>query len=111
MTCSQTQLSFGPAAAGLAGLLDGFDGVQCWIKDREGRYRWVNRGFLLNYALERVDDVIGKTDHDLSPAHLAEAYRLDDERVLSGESIEGRIELVGRFDRTAAWSRTRSRWP
>lgn len=109
MTRSQTQLSFGPAAAGLASLLDAFDGVQCWIKDREGRYRWVNRGFLLNYAVERLDDVIGKTDHDLSPAHLAEAYRLDDERVLAGEPVEGRIELVGRFDRTAAWSQTTKR--
>ena len=35
-----------PVAAGLAGLLDQIEGVQCWIKDREGRYCWVNRGFL-----------------------------------------------------------------
>ena len=39
MTRSQTQLSRGPAAAGLASLRDACDGVQCWIKDREGRYR------------------------------------------------------------------------
>ena len=109
MTSTRDPLAVGPAAAGLASLLDAFDGVQCWIKDREGRYRWVNRGFLLNYALERLDDVLGKTDLELSPAHLAEAYRLDDERVLAGESVEGRIELVGRFDRTAAWSQTTKR--
>ncbi|MFM8804947.1 MAG: PAS domain-containing protein, partial [Planctomycetia bacterium] len=93
-------------AAGLAALFDEVAGVQCWIKDREGRYRWVNRGFLLNYALERVGDVVGRTDHDLSPAHLADQYRLDDERVLRGEPVDGRLELVGRFDRTAVWSRT-----
>jgi AraC-like DNA-binding protein len=98
--------TLGSDAAGLAALFDEVAGVQCWIKDREGRYRWVNRGFLLNYALERVDDVVGRTDHDLSPAHLADQYRLDDERVLRGEPVDGRLELVGRFDRTAVWSRT-----
>lgn len=95
-----------PVAAGVAGLLDQIEGVQCWIKDREGRYCWVNRGFLLNYALARVEDVVGRTDHDLSPPHLADQYRADDERVLEGKPVDGRIELVGRFDRTAAWSLT-----
>ena len=101
--------TLGSDAAGLAALLDDFAGVQCWIKDREGRYRWVNRSFLLNYALERVDDVVGRTDYELSPAHLADQYRLDDDRVLRGEPVDGRLELVGRFDRTAVWSRTTKR--
>jgi AraC-like DNA-binding protein len=95
-----------PVAAGIAGLLDQIEGVQSWIKDQEGRYCWVNRGFLLNYALERVEQVIGRTDHDLSPPHLADQYRTDDDRVLGGKPVEGRIELVGRFDRTAVWSLT-----
>jgi len=95
-----------PLAAAVAGLFEHLDGVQCWIKDRDCRYEWVNRGFLLNYALERVEQVVGRTDHDLSPAHLADQYRLDDERVLRGEPVENRIELVGRFDRTAIWSQT-----
>jgi AraC-like DNA-binding protein len=95
-----------PTAAGIAGLLDQIEGVQCWIKDREGRYAWVNRGFLLNYALERIEQVVGRTDHDLSPEHLADQYRLDDDRVLAGTPVDGRIELVGRFDRTAVWSLT-----
>jgi AraC-like DNA-binding protein len=95
-----------PVAAAIAGLLDQIEGVQCWIKDREGRYCWVNRGFLLNYALERLEDVVGRTDHDLSSPHMADQYRADDERVLEGKPVDGRIELVGRFDHTAAWSLT-----
>lgn len=95
-----------PVAAGIAGLLDQIEGAQCWIKDDAGRYCWVNSGFLLNYALERVDQVVGRTDHDLSPPHLADQYQSDDERVLRGENVDGRIELVGRFDRTAVWSLT-----
>lgn len=98
-----------PLAAGLAGLLDQIEAVQCWIKDRQGRYAWVNRGFLLNYALERAEQVVGRTDYDLSPHHLADQYRLDDERALEGETVDGRIELVGRFDRTAVWSLTTKR--
>ncbi len=34
---------------------------------------------------------------------LANQYRIDDERVLRGERILSRIELVGRFDHTARW--------
>lgn len=106
MPPSRHLLPLGTVASGIAGLLDMLDGAQCWIKDREGRYCWVNRGFLLNYAVERLEDVVGRTDHDLSPAHLADQYRLDDDRVLRGEAVNRRIELVGRFDRTAAWSQT-----
>jgi AraC-like DNA-binding protein len=34
---------------------------------------------------------------------MANQYRIDDERVLKGERILSRIELVGRFDHTARW--------
>jgi AraC-like DNA-binding protein len=87
-------------------LFDFIEGVQFWIKDVQGRYRWVNRGFLMNYSLEKREQVVGKTDFDLSPPHLADQYQLDDKRVLRGESIAGRVELVGRFDHTSCWSVT-----
>ena len=97
----------GPSCAETAcKLFDFMEGVQFWIKDRKGRYGWVNRGFLLNYSLEHREQVLGKTDFDLSPAYLADQFRLDDERVLRGEAILGRIELVGRFDHTSSWSVT-----
>jgi AraC-like DNA-binding protein len=95
-----------PIAATICELFEFLEDLQYWIKDRDGRYLWVNRGFLMNYALERREQVIGKTDYDLSPVHLADQYRLDDERVLKGEIISGRIELVGRFDHSACWSMT-----
>ncbi|WP_051944651.1 AraC family transcriptional regulator [Verrucomicrobium sp. BvORR106] len=80
--------------------------TQAWIKDRQGRYQWVNRAFLLNYSLEHLDEVVGQTDADLSPAHLADQYRSDDELVLAGGKVVDRVELVGRFDHTASWSIT-----
>ncbi len=87
-------------------LFDVLDDVQFWVKDLHGAYVWVNRGFLINYSLDERSQVIGRTDFDLSPSHLADQYRLDDLRVLKGERIHRRLELVGRFDHTAVWSRT-----
>lgn len=93
-------------SAAVCRLFDFLPQVQFWIKDREGRYGSVNRGFLLNYAIERADDVLGKTDYDLSPRHLADQFRHDDAMVLRGQPVTNRVELVGRFDHTATWSIT-----
>ena len=87
-------------------LFDFLNDVQFWIKDRGGRYLRVNRAFQLNYSLATPDEAIGLTDFDLSPPWLAEAYRVDDERVLQGERVSNRIELVGGFDQTTHWFRT-----
>lgn len=87
-------------------LFDFLDDVQFWIKDCAGRYLRVNRAFQLNYSLATPDEAVGLTDFDLSPPWLAEAYRADDERVLLGERVSNRIELVGGFDQTTHWFRT-----
>jgi AraC-like DNA-binding protein len=84
-------------------LFDYIQHVPLWIKDVGGRYQWVNLPFLLNYGIENREEVIGRNDFDLSSPTLANQYRLDDERVLKGERILARVELVGRFDHTARW--------
>jgi AraC-like DNA-binding protein len=97
----------------LADLFDSLEEIQVWIKDREGRYQWVNRAFRLNFALTQTDaappdekQIIGKTDYDLSPAFLADQFRLDDEYVLAGNRIANRIEQVSQPDGTNAWNIT-----
>jgi AraC-like DNA-binding protein len=90
-------------ARAVCSLFDHIADVQAWVKDRDGCYRFVNRGFLLNYGIERPDQALGKSDFDLSPAHIATQFRMDDQYVLSGQRIVGRIELVGRYDHTAIW--------
>ena len=50
--------------------------------------------------------IIGKTDYDLSPAYLADQFRLDDEHVLSGQRIVNRIEQVGHPDGRTVWNVT-----
>jgi AraC-like DNA-binding protein len=84
-------------------LFDFAEEAPLWIKGASGHYEWVNLPFLLNYGVERREEVIGRTDFDLSSPTLANQYRLDDSRVLQGERILFRVELVGRFDHTARW--------
>ncbi len=98
----------------LAALFDCMEDVLVWVKDREGRYRWVNRAFLINYAMDRPqsavspedEDLLGKTDYELSPAFLADQFRVDDEQVLTGKRIVNRIELVGQPDGLTVWNVT-----
>jgi AraC-like DNA-binding protein len=98
----------------LAGLFDFLDDVLAWVKDQHGRYLWVNRAFLINYALEHPhldagiseQQILGKTDYDLSPAFLADQFRLDDEHALAGNRIVNRIERVGEFQGAAGWNVT-----
>lgn len=91
------------AVDALRGLLDTLTDVQAWIKDERRRYLWANRAFLLNYGMSDLSEVLGRTDDDLSPPHLAAHFRAGDEAVLAGQTVQGRLELVGRFDHTAAW--------
>jgi AraC-like DNA-binding protein len=103
-----------PQLIAFAGLLDCVEDVLAWIKDRDGRYCWVNRAFLINHSLasgtrsECLDDgeVLGKTDYDLSPVFLADQFRLDDEYVLAGHRIVDRIELVGQPEGSKVWNLT-----
>lgn len=97
------------AADALRDLFDALPDVQAWVKDARRRYLWVNRTFLLNYGLQLPGEVLGKTDDDLSPAHLAAHFRAGDEAVLAGQTVQGRLELVGRFDHTASWCFTTKR--
>ncbi|HEY1765209.1 MAG TPA: AraC family transcriptional regulator [Opitutaceae bacterium] len=96
----------GAAPSETTELFDFLDETPMWVKDREGYYQWVNVAFLLNFGLGDRAEIIGRTDFDVCGEVLAHQYRLDDECVLRGERIISRVELVGRFDHTARWSKT-----
>ena len=87
-------------------LLEVMPDVQAWMKDREGKYVLVNKAFLMNDGLTRLSQVVGKTDRDLSPAHLAAHFEAGDQAVLSDRPVNHRLELVGRYDHSAHWCRT-----
>lgn len=61
--------------------------LNVWRKDLQGRFTYVNKGLCDVLGMSK-DDIIGKTDYDISPAELAEKYRRDDEKVqISGETL------------------------
>jgi len=93
----------GAVAPEVIQLFDHLEDAPLWMKDEAGHYQWVNVSFLLNFGLSDRHEVIGRTDYDLCGELMANQYRIDDERVLKGERILSRIELVGRFDHTARW--------
>lgn len=79
----------------LLDLLDQSETIKVWMKDRTGAFRWANDAIITQYSETKNPlDVLGKTDYDLSPKELADKFREDDERVLQGEPVLGRIEQV-----------------
>jgi hypothetical protein len=93
----------GTIAPEVVELFDYLEDTPLWIKDEAGHYEWVNVAFLLNFGVRTRAEIIGRTDYDFCGEVLANQYRIDDERVLRGERILSRVELVGRFDHTARW--------
>ncbi len=70
-------------------LLDHIPGVCFFAKDREGHLKFANRGLLQRYQMEDDAEFIGRTDFDLNPGSMAEAYVNDDELL-----IRGKVKIV-----------------
>jgi AraC-like DNA-binding protein len=87
-------------------LFEPLEDVQFWIKDRENRYLHANRTLLLNYALDDLAQIVGKTDYAFSPPFLADQFWFDDEQVLKGHRVVNRIELVGGANEAPHWNVT-----
>jgi PAS domain S-box-containing protein len=60
-------------------------------KDLEGRFIFANHRFL-EVSQITLEDLIGKTDFDLHPSHLAEKYRHDDQGITSSGQVKELIE-------------------
>ncbi len=59
-----------------------------WLKDAKSRFLTVNRAFARSCGMENPEELIGKTDFDVWPKEMAEAYLTDDLAVLnSGPSV------------------------
>ena len=103
-----------PAPSCFADLLDFLPDVLAWVKDRQGRYLWVNRTFVIQFSFDHqggnesvsLESILGKTDYDLSPAFLADQYRHDDEQVLAGHRIVNRLERLEESRGATVWSVT-----
>ena len=78
--------------------------VYFFVKDGEGRFVRVNRGFVKLVRAEREEQVIGGKDSDFFPADLAENYERDDREVRrTQEPIIDKVELLRNPDGSIDW--------
>jgi PAS domain S-box-containing protein len=78
----------------LRSLLDTFPHI-VWMKDVEGKFISVNQSFVDTFGQKSVDDVLGKTDYDMTPLEFAEKYSADDARVMiSRTKLEIEEEII-----------------
>jgi diguanylate cyclase (GGDEF)-like protein/PAS domain S-box-containing protein len=78
-------------------LLDNFP-FMVWLKDTESRFLSVNEACAHAAGLSSADDLIGKTDLDIWPKELADAYREDDRKVLTSgkrKNVEEEVSVEG----------------
>mgnify|MGYP000862261767 FL=1 len=78
-----------------------------YAKDLEGRKTLANRIDLDNSGVKHEAEVLGKTDFDFFPKHIAEQFYRDDAVVLKrGQSIVDREELLSESNGDEKWLRT-----
>ncbi len=81
--------------------------VYLFAKDLEGRFTVVNRIFTGKCGKKKAEDLLGLTDYDVFPRHLAEKYVRDDKQVTgTGEPIVNIIELVIHTGKDTDWYST-----
>ncbi len=71
-----------------------------WLKDREGRFLAVNQAFAQSCGQPSPESVVGKTDRDVWPLQLAEAYRADDSAVMAAGAQKMVEEQIAEVDGT-----------
>lgn len=82
------------AVAPFQPLFDHLPDVCFFAKDRRGRTMFASRGILERYRMRHETEMLGLTDYDINPRHMADHYVRDDRRLLSGRArIIERLEL------------------
>jgi len=80
-----------------------------WIKDIESRVVYANQMFVEHLGYGNLEQVLGKSDSDLSPVHIAKQFIADDQKVMSGETVTDRLEMNIDKSGELAWFSTSKR--
>ncbi len=83
----------------LQGMLDNLPHM-VWFKDPEGRFLIVNQLFAEAAGQAHPSELVGKTDYDIWPRHLAAGYVADDEEVMrtrQQKQVEEQIRVAGQL--------------
>jgi AraC-like DNA-binding protein len=78
--------------------------VNVFIKDAGSRWMMCDDGFVAMLGCRAKSEVIGKTDSDFFPPHLAEVFLAGDRQVMrSGEPLLNQYEMVLKDDFSLEW--------
>ena len=91
----------------LGDLFDSMPGFLYFVKDASFRIVALNKRLADAIEIEDKASILGMTDHDYLPRHLADTYRADDLQVIStGQPLANKVELVSRGRGLVDWSTT-----
>jgi PAS domain S-box-containing protein len=76
-----------------------------WLKDKEGIYIAANEPLCEAFGV-KLEDLVGKTDFDISPEDLAKKYRADDEKVMKCGNRKRVVEPWGKKKGKRIWMET-----
>lgn len=75
-------------------LFDTLPGLECFIKDTHGHRLRVSAGIWKRLGFDSPAGMLGKTDHDLFPPHIADQYLRSDQLLIkTGTPLLGIIEI------------------
>ena len=76
-----------------------------WLKDVNGRFVAVNQPFSENFGIP-IEDIVGKTDFDITSKELAEGYLADDKDVMEKRQPKRIDEPMSNFRGDRIWAET-----
>ncbi len=89
-------------------LFDDLEEILFFVKDREGKFLHANHSHIRHLGKRSLREIVGKTDHDFYPFHLADRYSRDDQEVIqSGEAMINRVEIVKNQKGEMRWHSTK----
>ena len=80
-----------------------------WIKDERCKFIHANQLFIEHLGCKSIEQVLGKSDADFSPHHIANQFFVDDKKVMEGSFVTERLELNIDKSGEIAWFSTTKR--
>jgi AraC-like DNA-binding protein len=80
-----------------------------WVKDENNCFVYANQFFLEHIGVSSLAQIVGLSDFDFSPVHLAKQFAVDDQKVMHGEVVNNRLEMNNSQSGDIAWFTTSKR--
>ena len=65
--------------------------ISFWIKDTESCLVHANDSYISRLGYKSLEQLLGKSDYDFSPKHIAKQFIVDDQKVMGGEIVTDRL--------------------